>query len=267
MKLLTIGIKAKTWNDIKPFLNCDLEECEILVSCDPKLASKLQSVTNLRVITQKEENRVENIFCDNSTTDYLLVIKSGEVWSTEILGEVLNFVKSYPDVLVLKYIEGFYDTETRKSFVHEVNPATTQPFSLQSLFDGPKYFVPGIRFIWPVQIIKQMNILYDQSVMSDLLCDALFGIETLAAMYKLGNYGTLKVVSQVVDFHAPVRYSKPQHSDKYFESLLLKHEIWTANLWTKVSLRSMQQLFRKRISMLGSKTYNMYNERFNQDEL
>lgn len=239
--LLSVCIIANSIEDLQGISIVPDENVEYLVIAPKITASYIYNQPHLKLIelpANLSDRYFENVFLDTLKGDYFLFKFPGEVWSRDVIPDVLKLLRTYPKSIDLKYLEGFYSTDTRRAFVHEVNPITTNLFTLNSLFSGPVYFVPGIKFIWPRSIIDVYSIKFDTTIVNTNLRHSVFGLDVLSSMYISTNYTSLRVQRGVADFLSPVVLTDPNQGKEYWDRLEIKHDIWRKNLWSQPSLSS-----------------------------
>ena len=232
--------------DLASARRCIRDDVQLLLCAEPQV----HIPSNLHSFVFRDKS-CEELLIHHANADYGIIVYPGAVLGADFVDDALRIVKSHgqENILTLRYLEGFYKTSTRRSFVQEVNPLTVKRMRLASVLEGPHYFVPGICFIWPLEIIRQYGVTFNDEILNYALRHAIFGVEVLSSMFVASGYVAPEVFRRSANFVVPVIENNPAQSQLYFDTIQSKRAIWHKNLWSEVAFVSRS----RRISSLTSK--------------
>lgn len=248
MNYISACIILTSKSDLEDVYTQNLEGCEVHIFGKDEFLLGLQLKENIHLhAIDLPKSQIENYCISKCPTKWIMFRYDGEVWGKDFVTDLVYYIKQNDHSLTLKYVEGFYRIDNRLAHVHEVNPKTNSTFSLSKLFQGPRFFIPGIKFIYPLQLITTNNILFDEEIHNTVLRQAIFGVNVLATMYVFAGYTYFPITKQTLPFSVPLVYSKPRQTKEYFVKLIDKHETWSKNKWNRLAWQSL--LFKYRFNI------------------
>lgn len=234
MPLLSVIVFANNATEIQDILSQDLSRTEIIL-CTPKpvqYTGSLPPAIKFLVTAETEEGRMENEALRLVTGRYVAFRYPGEKWWSLFLTEVTEFLTQTPYPLRIHYLQGFYSTRNKLTHVFEVNPEVRRPFALHKMFFNARYFVPGLKMLYPTALIKAFKISFPEDVKSHRLRQAMFGVEAGAALYQASHYATFPIHRLTTTFAVPFQILKPNQKDRYTQKVIDKIPIFTKNPYT-----------------------------------
>ena len=262
MVLLSVVVFARGLEEIQDILDQDLSRAEIIL-CTPRAVSYTQPLPpQVKFLSTEdiEPGAYENEALRLATGRYAVFRYPGECWKKDFLRGVVDFLVETPLVLHLHYLQGFYRTEKRPAHVFEINPGTRRPFAIHKIFRGADYFVPGIKILYPLALIRTYRLQFDEDIRSVFLRQAVFGVEFCAALYEAAHFVTLPVHRITTTFEVPLAYLKPNQSEAYCHKLADKLPVFQRTVHNTVGLvawsfwlRHTLRYGRKRASRLTGK--------------
>jgi hypothetical protein len=227
--------------EVSDILIQDLKNVEIILFGKKNYYPELEFFPEVRFIQfEGDLNSFESQAINVANGEYVLFRYKNEKWSKNFLFDLKQFItqSSLSGNRNILYLEGFYDAKDRIAFVNEINPETQSLFSLHKIFSGPQYFVPGVKFLIPLSIIKNFDCKFNINVHNVYLRHALFNLEFLTAFYQYNNYSQPQIIRKTSEFRVPLQYLKPNGSEIYFDTIWDKREVWRKNIWSYEAFKS-----------------------------
>jgi hypothetical protein len=104
------------------------------------------------------------------------------------------------------------------------------PFELAKAIPRPTYFQPGVKFLLPLEFIKDHNIRYISETDNVNFNIALFYLDTLSYLYKSNNFFEPQYYNLYLDYTVNLDTNTLQkYKEVYSEKLNLKKDIFESN--------------------------------------
>jgi hypothetical protein len=235
------SLGAQSWSQIELIFGVEKEYIDIFLSKSIDFDIPYKYV----VIERGDYNKLIDI----SNSYYVLFMNDNEVWGVNYLKTIKQFFmerqdlgKSLktPDQINIDPLavnrNVFYFLGKVRMGNNKTNPIMMVfnelhfPFNLAKAIPKPTFFQPGVKFLLPLEFIKDHNIKYIQETDNVNFNVALFYLDTLSYLYKSNNFFEPQYYNLYLDYTVSLDTNTLQkYNATYKEKLNLKKQIFEGN--------------------------------------
>jgi hypothetical protein len=234
------NLGMQSWSQIELVFGVEKEYIDLFLSKSINFDIPYKYIIN----TKNDYNQLLNI----ADSYYILFFNQGEVWGSDYLRNIKQYfmdrqdlgksLKSADQINIdplavnrnVFYFLGKINLDGKASPVMSVFEELHNHFGLCKIMVKPTFFQPGVKFLLPLNFIKDNNIIYQNKTDNNNFNIALYYLDVLCYLYKSNNYFEPSYYSCYLDFTVNTdTISLSKYKEIYHEELQLKRDIFISD--------------------------------------